>query len=197
MVTLRYYLLGILFGLALPLSAQNSWVKHEIEPKIELELPEKFRPLSDGEYSRKYGAYRPPLFKYHDPELPSDFIITEMANRSLLAVTPAEWKIEDLDMIKGLYKSSIAQLHSEITFLRDTIEMIHEQPFIVLEFLGKVEDDENTFSMGSKVIQNYSYIQYTIIDRKIHVFNFNCPQVYFTRQKELARTLMQKIKVKK
>jgi hypothetical protein len=178
--------------------AQNEvkLVKTKINDAITVSIPADFTIMSDDIYARKYGAYRRPLAMYTSPNGLVDFGINQAMNHSPLAKTSAEWSEEDLKIIKDMYKSSIAGMHSEVTFLQDKIEEINKKKFIVLEFVGKVKEEEDNY-ISSGVMQQYSYIQYAVEDAKILIFNFTCPAKVKSMWQNAASQIMHSIKVGK
>lgn len=180
--------------------AQSSSIKLKkvkVTEDITLALPQGFELMSDNMYARKYGAYRQPIAMYTDAQGNVDFGINETVNRSLLGGATTNWSEEDFEMIKGLYKASIAGMHSDVKFIQDKVQTINKRKYIVLEFVGSIKDEEKTFSLnGNQSRKQYSYIQYAIDEGKILVFNFTCPQLLMGEWQGVARDIMQTINIK-
>lgn len=198
----KLLILTILFlGLNFPLWAQfgmdaDKFNKVKINEAISVSLPESFEVMDEVMYSRKYGAYRPPIAIYTSNREEADFGINESVNRSLQAFASSDWKMEDMEMIKGVYKASIAGIHSEVAFIQDDIREINGRPFIVLELLGAVRDEDKAVSFNRSAKRQYYYIQYTVYNGKILIFNFNCPGALKQRWQNSAREIMDSIKIK-
>ncbi|MEO1654150.1 MAG: hypothetical protein AAFU64_11425 [Bacteroidota bacterium] len=192
----------ILFlGLNFPLWAQfgmeaDKLNKVKINEAISVSLPSSFEVMDEVLYSRKYGAYRPPIAIYTSNREEADFGINESVNRSLQAFASSDWKMEDMQMIKGVYKASIAGVHSEVDFIQDDIREINGRSYIVLELVGTVRDEDKAVSFNRSAKRQYYYMQYTVYNGKILIFNFNCPGALKQRWQATARQVMDSIKVK-
>ncbi|TAG94309.1 MAG: hypothetical protein EAZ20_00965 [Bacteroidetes bacterium] len=176
----------------------TKFVKKKIaDNTISVNIPDDFTVMGEDVYARKYGAYRQALAMFTSPNAKIDFGVNETVNRSLLAVSSAEFKEEDLKILKDIYKGSIKGMHAEVTFLQDEIVVIDNKKFIALQFVGTVKDDEEkTITMKSGVIKQYSCIYYTVLEGKILVFNFNCPDFFRRQYQPIAQQIMQSIKIK-
>lgn len=196
---LRTLILFALLVLNSSLNAQTQkikFVKIKVNDYIQISLPNEFKIMSNELYTRKYGAYRPPLAIYSSEDGNADFGINESVNQSLKAFTQAKWNDKDLEMIKGIYKASIAGMHSDVTFIQDKVESIHGRSFAVIEFVGIVRDEDKTITFNSAPIKQYSYLMYTVKDGKILIFNFTCPAQIQYKWQDVAKQIMQNLIVK-
>ncbi len=177
--------------------AQTTYKKTLITKGIEILLPNDFQLMSDQDYTNKYGGYRKALAMYTNGKV--DFgvnvALTQVPPDAQYAKKGAPWKREDIEMMRKLYKSSIQRLHSEVTFIQDEVREINEQNFAVFEFVAVVEDENNSALSNSKNLQQYSYIQYTVEDDKILIFNFTCPAVIKGTYQAMAKQMMDSIKI--
>lgn len=172
-------------------------VKTKVTDKIQVKLPIDFALMSPDLYAKKYGAYRPPLAMYTNKVTQdADFGVNEAVNRSLLAHSNSEWQEKDMNMLKDIYKGSIKGMHDQVEFLQEKITIIQKRKFITLEFVGTVKDEEGKISMKSKEKKQYSYIQYTVEQGKIIIFNFTCPANRKNIYQPIAQEIMQSIKIK-
>lgn len=188
----------ITFFLPLGLTAQNAkLVKTKINEALTVSIPADFTVMAENVYTKKYGAYRPPLAIYTSPNGYADFGINESVNRSLKAFNKSDFKEEDLNMLKSMYKSSIMAMHSEVNFLQDKIETINGKKFLVLEFVGVVRDEDKTISIGNTEKKHYNYIMYSVEEGKVLIFNFNCPANMRSQWQTTAKGIMQSIKIAK
>jgi len=105
-----------------------------------------------------------------------------------------QWKPEDSKVIYGFYKASINALFDEIQFIQDTITEINGREFVVFEFVSTVRD-ENVFSSKSSE-RNYTYIQYTSYKDQVLLFNFSCPARLKFEWEDIAKEIMQSVKIK-
>lgn len=164
---------------------------------ITVSIPDDFTVMGEDVYARKYGAYRQALAMFTSPNGKIDFGINETINRSLMAVAAADFKEEDLKILKDIYKGSIKGMHSEVTFLQDEIVTIDKKRMIALQFVGVVKDDEaKTITMKSGVLKQYSCIYYAVQEGKILIFNFTCPDFFRRQYQPVAQEVMQSIKIK-
>jgi hypothetical protein len=189
----------LIFGKNYKIFAQKApkLVKTKVSEKIQVKLPDDFIVMSPDMYAKKYGAYRSPIGIYTNKVTQdADFGVNEAVNRSLLAHSNAEWEEKDMLMLKDIYKGSIKAMHDQVEFLQDKINIIQKRKFITLEFVASVKDEEGKISMRSKEKKQYSYIQYTVEQGKILIFNFNCPANRRNLYQPVAQEIMQSIKIK-
>ncbi|GAB4411070.1 MAG: hypothetical protein OHK0053_37900 [Microscillaceae bacterium] len=191
----RIFLLSLMGLMPFVALAQSSkMVKTKVNDYISLLLPSDFSLMPAEEYARRFGAYRPPLAMYQNQDGNVHFGINQSQNRSLRAYAEADFKAEDLEMLKGMYKASIAALHTEVNFLQDKVINLNKRDYIVLEFVGLVKDEDNAFGSG-KVLRQYSYLMYTVENDQVLVFNFTCPQLIQQKWAPVAQQIMQSLKV--
>jgi hypothetical protein len=112
-----------------------------------------------------------------------------------LNITETRWRQEDLPLLQKFYKSGIAKLYTKVNFLQDTISTINKRDYVVFEFVSELKDDETNSIQRSSAVKQYSYMQYTVKDNKVHVFNFTCPTHLRPKWQEIAREIMQTIKI--
>lgn len=163
-------------------------VKVKITPTVKVSIPASFAPMTDDDLAKKYVPYRKPTAMFTSPDRMVDFGFNQ---------TETRWRQEDLPMLKDFYKSSISSMHTNVDFIKETIQTINKRDFLVFEFVSEVVDnDPNSLKKGSAVRQ-YSYIQYTVEGNKILVFNFTCPSQLKDKWQETAEAVMSSIKISK
>jgi hypothetical protein len=86
-------------------------------------------------------------------------------------------------------------MYSNVQFIQDTISTINKRDFVVFEFISELKDDETNTMQRASAVKQYSYMQYTVKDNKVHVFNFTCPVQIRTKWQDTAREIMQTIKI--
>jgi hypothetical protein len=161
-------------------------VKTRLTKEIIVYLPADFTLMTDDDLAKKYFTYRKPTAMYTNQDRVVDFGLN---------ITETRWRQSDLPLLQKFYKSGIAKMYSNVQFIQDTISTINKRDFVVFEFISELKDDEtNTMQRGSAVKQ-YSYMQYTVKDNKVHVFNFTCPVQIRTKWQDTAREIMQTIKI--
>jgi hypothetical protein len=109
--------------------------------------------------------------------------------------TQTRWRHEDLPLLQKFYKSSIVSLYSKVNFIQETTATVNKRNFVVFEFISElVDEDQNSLKKGS-VVKQYSYMQYTIENNKVLVFNFTCPANLKKEWQEIARQVMATVKI--
>lgn len=196
--SLKIHLLLFCTLLSYSLFAQQTsrLVKVKIADKIMVSIPEDFMIMPEDAYAREYGAYRPALAMYTNPSGDADFGVNMTINRSLRAYKGSGFKPEDLKMLKDMYKASIAAMHTDVDFIQDKVVNINKRDYIVIEFVGTVKDESSQVRTSRELMQ-YSYLQYTIEDERVLIFNFTCPYRQKERWQSTAEAIMQSAKVGK
>lgn len=166
----------------------DPFVKVKITKNISAQLPKVLTPMTDDMLADKYASYRKPLAMYADQ--------TGLVNFGV-NMTNALGVEDDLPILKGMYKGSISSLYSKVEFIQDTIQTINKRKFIVFEFVSRIEAlPEEKETIKSRPIKQYHYIQYAIIDKRVYIFNFNCPENLKEIWQPLAKKIMQTIKIR-
>jgi hypothetical protein len=86
-------------------------------------------------------------------------------------------------------------MYTNINFIQDTISTINKRDFVVFEFVSELKDDESNSLQRGSIVKQYSYMQYTVIDSRVHVFNFTCPSQIRPKWQSTAHEIMQTIKI--
>jgi hypothetical protein len=179
-----FLLIAFLFSSYSP--DKGKLVKTRLTKEIIVYLPADFTLMTDDDLAKKYFTYRKPTAMYTNQDRVVDFGLN---------ITETRWRQGDLPLLQKFYKSGIAKMYSNVQFIQDTISTINKRDFVVFEFISELKDDEtNTMQRGSAVKQ-YSYMQYTVKDNKVHVFNFTCPVQIRTKWQDTAHQIMQTIKI--
>ena len=105
-----------------------------------------------------------------------------------------QWTENDTETIYGFYKASIQSLFDNIEFKQDGVKEINGREFIVFEFVSSIKD-ENVFG-GGRSDRNYTYIQYTSYRDQVLLFNFGCPARMQQEWEDVAKTMMESVKIK-
>ncbi len=161
-------------------------VKTKITKEVTVSLPANFVPMTDDDMAKKYFTYRKPTAMYTNPDRLVDFGFNETATR---------WRKTDLPILQKFYKSSIVSMHNKVDFKQETIATINNRDFVIFEFTSEVTDEESNSLQKGGVTRQYSYIQYTIENNKVLVFNFTCPYQMKDKWQEVAKEIMASIKI--
>lgn len=167
-------------------TAQISVTRQKVTKDISMEVPESFIPMSQSELIGKYVSSRTPIAMYTSEDRNIDLGINE---------TSSAWAGDDLPILQAFYKANIANLFTEVEFLQEEIREIGGRPFIVFEFISKITDEGSTFG-GNSSISKYTYIQYTLRNNKVLLFNFTCPLRARPQWQETAQRMMESVRIK-
>lgn len=184
--------------------------KTKVSDNITIKLPENFLPMSDREYQQEFAGYRKPIAMYRSNVGKATFGIntalthapagtrqTFVDNKGKMRKHQAEWSLNDLKMMKSLYKSTILRLHDGVRFKQDKIEKIRKRNFVVFEFVGVVKAEKKKLVGKAKgTLRQYSYLMYTVKEGKIYIFNFSCPAREVREWKAMVYKMMHSVRVK-
>jgi hypothetical protein len=184
MINTIFLLIALLFSTFTP--DKGKMVKTKLTKEIIVYLPSDFTPMTDDDLAKKYFTYRKPTAMYTNPERVVDFGLN---------ITDTRWRQSDLPLLQKFYKSGIAKMYTNVNFIQDTISTINKRDFVVFEFISELKDDETNTMQRTSVVKQYSYMQYTVKDNQVHVFNFTCPVQIRSKWQETAREIMQTIKI--
>lgn len=156
--TIIYILLGqIVFA--------QEFKKMEILKEITIDIPTTFNLMTDDEIAQKYPSYRKPLAVYSNTKKTADIGVNYSINK---------WNNKNLAILKDIYKSTISSVFTTVDFIQEgNIKKIANRDFIIFEFVSSLSE-ENSMQRGAS-IQTYSYIAYTLYQRKVIIINFNAP----------------------
>lgn len=184
--------------------------KTKINDNITVKIPENFLVMSDREYQQEFAGYRKPIAMYRSNVGKATFGIntalthapvgtrqTFVDNKGKMRKHQAEWSLNDLKMMKNLYKSTILRLHDGVRFKQDKIQTIRKRNFVVFEFVGVVKAEKKKLVGKAKgTLRQYSYLMYTVKEGKIYIFNFSCPAKELREWKSSVYKMMQSVRVK-
>ncbi|HCX21766.1 MAG: hypothetical protein CMB80_24125 [Flammeovirgaceae bacterium] len=183
---IKYILAVISVVIGFQASSQYQLKRTKVNDHISIEIPEGFRALEQGEIIQKNVSSRPPIAMYTDYNQQVDIVVNETSNT---------WQGGDYEVIQSLYKSTIANLFTEIQFIQEGIVEKAGRKFIVFEFVSRVSDEDATFG-NNLAISKYTYIRYTLYQDKILLFNFTCPVKQRERWQDSAHEIMNSVRVK-
>ncbi len=165
-----------------------SFKKTKLSETITLSLPKTFRPMTDDEVVAEYAVYRKPLAMYIDAMNPVHLGVNVSASR---------WQNSDLAMLKSFYKATLLDLYSDVDFIQEELVKIGDYQFVVFEFTSSVKPTEKEQSIIEvNPIRRYYYLQYTVVEGQVMLFNFNCPIRLQPRWAPVAKEIMQSVDLK-
>lgn len=161
--------------------------KVEVTDNISMLLPEGFRAMTDDEIAAKYLTTKRPLALFTDYSQAIDLGINKAVTR---------WRNQDLEIMKSFQKSNIYSLYDKVDMLKEGTREINGRQYAYFEFVSEVKPEVGSLLQKS-AIQNYTYIQYTIINNESMVINFTCPARMKLRCSEMAQKIMESVQIKK
>jgi hypothetical protein len=162
--------------------------KMKIGEGISMLMPESFRPMTDEEVVAEYTVYRRPLAMYCDNGQPAHLGIN---------VSASQWQNSDMGMLRNFYRATLLDLYTDIDFAQDTLIVRDGSQFVVFEFTSMVKASEREQAVvETEPIRRYNYIQYTVQQGKVMIFNFNCPARIRSAWAPVAEAMMASVQVK-
>lgn len=160
---------------------------------INVLLPKDFVLMSDDDIAQRYPSTKKPVAFYTSLDRTVDFGLN---------ISKSRWSGVDIDLLHGIYKSTILDSYEKVTFLRDTVEHINGRPYSVFEFVS-------TFDKTTK----YQYFQFSILAQTkveatqetgdlvpgnanhILIFNLTAPSGDQAKWQPVARKVMTSIRI--
>lgn len=155
---------------------QATMKRHQLTEGISAAVPDNFVPMSDNDIATRYPSTKKPLAMFTSNDMTVDFGLN---------VTKSNWAGDDLALLKDVYKSTLYTLYSEVRIIREEIQTINKQNFVVLEFTSKADQT-----------RKYTFLQYGIFNNRVYIFNFTCPEREMTKWATTASEIMASVKVK-
>ncbi len=177
------YTLIIIFSYNI--DAQETLTRLKVTKEISVAIPESFTQMTDAELYNKYISDRKPIAMYTSRDKRADFGIN---------VNSSPWAGNDLEILKSFYKANMGNLFTEVEFLTDEVQTIGNRQFAVLEFVSVLVDENSIGTVNT--VSKYTYIQYTIRNGKVLLFNFTCPALQKKKWESTAKEIMQSVRIK-
>jgi hypothetical protein len=163
-------------------------VKTELTKGVTVSLPANFTPMTDDEIARRYFTFRKPVAMFTSPDHSADFGFN---------ISNSQWRDTDLPIAKDFYLSTLETMYTKVDYTqKGNLVTINKHPFAVFEFQSEVVDEEENSLTKGTVTRQYSYIQYTIQNGKVLIFNFTCPARARDKWQATAQAIMQTVRVR-
>jgi hypothetical protein len=163
-------------------------VKTEVAKGVTVSLPANFVPMTDDAIAKRYFTFRKPVAMFTSPDQNADFGFN---------ISSSHWRDSDLPMAKDFYLSTLETMYTKVNYTqKGNIVTINKHPFAVFEFLSEVVDEEKNSLTKGTVTKQYSYLQYTIKNGQVLVFNFTCPARARDKWQSTAQAIMQTVRVR-
>ncbi|MEM1408806.1 MAG: hypothetical protein AAGG59_18625 [Bacteroidota bacterium] len=181
---LKFFFITIALLLGIPSSPKM--VKTKIGESITVMLPDNLYAMSEDDMSRRYPSVRRPIGAFTTDSRLADFSVN---------ISATQWRVEDVDMAKSFFKSSLFNLFDRVNLIKEEIKEIDEKKFIVYEFDSRLNGDPSSLEAKNPILR-YNYLQYLIINGKTLVFSFNCHPRLKEEWQPVVEEMMSSVKVK-
>ncbi len=153
---------------------------------IQLNIPATFDILTDDEIIKKHLSMHKPLGYYSNETRKVDVSISEAQSK---------WVEKDIELMHSFLVATIQNLYDEVEMIQDTIMLINNRKFVVLEFIGRLRFDQNAI-VNKSGLSRYYKIAYAIKKNKTFVVNFNCPARDISNWQNTATEIIESIEIK-
>jgi hypothetical protein len=171
-----FLLLGLVFSAA---GGKNK--KVELIEGIVAHMPVDFYRMDDRDILERYMFYKMPLAMYSSEDRLAEFGV---------AISDNFWEGGDLELLGEFQLSNLNYLFDNIQIESKGIREVHKSQVYFFEFMSSTVNS-NAYE------KKYTIVQYLIIQNRILVFNFSCPQFEREKYQEMAWQILNSIKVKK
>lgn len=162
-------------------------VKVKLSKTVSASVPNTFTLMTDDELADKYPSSRKPVVMYISPDKQVDFGMN---------VASQKFPGSDLNILKDFYKANLYTLFNNVEIISEEIRNIKGQNFIKFEFTSEIKPEGKSITPVSS-IRKYSYIQYTLYNDYLLIFNFSCPVSIKKDWEETASDIMKSIRLSK
>ncbi len=169
-------LFSLIVLLALCSMKQATMKRYQLTEGISASVPDNFVPMSDNDIAIRYPSTKKPLAMFTSSDMTVDFGLN---------VTKSNWAGDDLALLKDVYKSTLYTLYNEVQIIREEIQTVNKQNFVVLEFTSKADQT-----------RKYTFLQYGIFNNRVYIFNFTCPEREMPKWSTTAGEIMASVRVK-
>ncbi|MFL5730230.1 MAG: hypothetical protein ACJ75J_12160 [Cytophagaceae bacterium] len=169
-------LAGLMCMSVLYTNAQAPKLKSKkIAEGVTASLPDNFYPMSNEDIAQRYPSTKKPLCMYTDMDRAVDFGLNE---------SKSNWAGGDLKVLQQVYKSTILSLYKKVDFIQEGIKSIKKRDYICFEFTSEAQGNTK-----------YTFLMYTVVNKKVFIFNFTCDQTQMKKWQETARAIMETVKI--
>ncbi len=177
----RIILTVLLIPLAFAFSGSKTKMKKvELIDGIHARVPAEFYEMGEQDILERYMLYKMPLAMYSSQDRLAEFG---------LSISDNFWEGNDLELLGEFQQSNLNYLYDKIKIEKQGVREIHKHKVYYFEFTSATR-----FSNAYE--KKYTIVQYMIIQNRILVFNFSCPQFDRDKYQDAAWGIMNSIKVK-
>jgi len=161
--------------------AGGKYKKVELIKGIWAQMPVEFYRMEDRDILERFMFYKMPLAMYSSKDRLAEFGV---------AISDNFWEGGDLELLGDFQLANLHYLFDNIQIEKKGIREVHNSRFYFFEFMSS--------TVNSNVYEKkYTLIQYLIIQNRILVFNFSCPQFEREKYQNMAWDILNSINVKK
>lgn len=162
----------------------EKFVKVEVSEGITVKIPKSYAEMTEEDLRQRSDSYRKPVAIYTDPSRTSEFVVN---------FSYSLWNTYDLDLMMSFFKSSLFEMYSEVSIIKEEVVEVKGRKFLVLEFYS-VSRQEGASNL--RPIRKYTSLRYTLDGGRTILFNFTCPQALREEFQETASQIMESIRIK-
>jgi hypothetical protein len=156
-------------------ASKPKMAKVKITEGVTASLPKDFVAMSEDDIAQKYPSTKKPLAMFTSLDRTVDFGLN---------VSKSELGGNDLKLLQKLYKATIIDLYSNVTFIKEGIELVNNRNFIVFEFVSEADQTKK-----------YTYLQYAVIGHRVYIFNFTTGAEVKEKWQPIANLIMRSINI--
>jgi len=160
--------------------SQEKFKKVKPHNAISMSIPESFMVMRDESIADRYMTSRKPTMVYTNDNEDVDLDVNVSINK---------WGT-DVELLKEFYKSTIHNAHKKVEFLQDDVTEINKRKYARLEYKSSFDNK------GRSVTKHYTLILFTVIENKVVVTSFRCPQRSMKTWQSVANKIMTTLKMK-
>jgi hypothetical protein len=177
----------MLFSLLLLSAADKPNLKKvKVGKDITVAIPAQWRPMDGLDFTQRYPSVRAPLAAFTNEDRLVDFSVN---------ISATQWPDANVPMARGFFKASLFNMFDKVDFISEGIREIRGKKFIYFEFESRVSGNREVQGQHEPVLK-YTYIQYLVEPHRTLVFSFNCPRRLRNDWQEVAREMMEQVRVK-
>lgn len=158
-----------------------------VHSNVTVGIPTDFRQMNEDEVASKYRTVQRSLGLYTEQYGAADLGIT------LKQIDKTSWGQADMPILESIYRATIVETFGQVNFLQEGRRIVNGQEVIYFEFVGRISSEA---AYGNRVSGRYHFIQYSLVEGDIIVFNFNCSARLQQKWQATARAVMKSVKIK-
>lgn len=156
--------------------------KKNLTEYLSMSVSTELREMTQQELSAKFLGAKIPDAAFTDEQSAIEFTVTG---------SPTFWLEKDITLLKDFYDSSIPSLFNDIKFEKKEMVTIGGKEFIVYQFDGTPNVEDNSNRMPEK---RFTYLLYSIYRGGLVTISFSCPPYLKAKWKPIAENMFETVK---